>query len=144
MLYRLSYGLLVATIWITPVLESNGWTPSSLGTDARRGPAVELQLSENRASRNPEALAKVSPKSGPERGSAMQSETLRTSRLRYLPRLLLLIPFAALIWVPSYNRLEPEFAGVPFFYWYQLALILIGAALVVLVYLLEMRLTRRT
>ncbi len=74
----------------------------------------------------------------------MPSQTPRSSRVRYLPRLLLLIPFAALIWVPSYNRLEPALAGVPFFYWYQLAWILIGAALVVLVYLLEMRLTRRT
>jgi len=74
----------------------------------------------------------------------MPSQTPTTSWVRYLPRLLLLIPFAALIWVPSYNKVEPVFAGVPFFYWYQLAWILIGAALVVLVYLLEMRLTRRT
>jgi cell division protein FtsW (lipid II flippase) len=64
--------------------------------------------------------------------------------VRYLPRLLLLIPFAALIWVPSYNKAEPELAGVPFFYWYQLAWILIGAALVLLVYFIEMALTRRT
>jgi Protein of unknown function (DUF3311) len=56
---------------------------------------------------------------------------------------LLLIPFAALIWVPFYNRVEPELAGVPFFYWYQLAWILIGAALVFLVYLIETALTHR-
>jgi hypothetical protein len=74
----------------------------------------------------------------------MPSETPRTSRVRYLPRLLLLIPFAALVWVPSYNRLEPAFAGVPFFYWYQLAWILIGAALVFVVYLIEMGPTRRS
>jgi hypothetical protein len=74
----------------------------------------------------------------------MPSQIPRTSRVRYLPRLLLLIPFAALIWVPSYNKVDPAFVGVPFFYWYQLAWILIGAALVVLVYLIETRLTRRT
>jgi Protein of unknown function (DUF3311) len=73
----------------------------------------------------------------------MPRQTPSTSRLRYLPRLLLLIPFAALIWVPFYNRVEPELAGVPFFYWYQLAWILIGAALVFLVYLIETALTHR-
>ena len=73
----------------------------------------------------------------------MQTEKPRGSRLRYLPRLLLLIPFAAMLWVPSYNRIEPELAGVPFFYWYQLAWILIAAALVLVVYLIEMGITRR-
>jgi len=73
----------------------------------------------------------------------MSSQTPRQRRLRYLPRLLLLFPFAALIWVPSYNRLEPVLAGVPFFYWYQLAWILIGAALVAVVYLMEMAIARR-
>jgi hypothetical protein len=60
---------------------------------------------------------------------------------RYWPRLLLLIPFFAVLWVPFYNRLEPAFAGVPFFYWYQLAWILIGALLVLMVYLIETRIT---
>ncbi|WP_406278100.1 DUF3311 domain-containing protein [Embleya sp. NBC_00896] len=30
-------------------------------------------------------------------------------------------PVIALLWVPSYARRGPELAGVPFFYWYQLA-----------------------
>ena len=34
----------------------------------------------------------------------------------YLP---LLIPFVATLWVPFYNSLEPNLAGIPFFYWYQ-------------------------
>jgi hypothetical protein len=50
----------------------------------------------------------------------------RGFRLSYL---LLLIPFAAMLWVPSYNRIEPELAGIPFFYWYQLLWIVIGALL---------------
>ncbi|MFI6289151.1 DUF3311 domain-containing protein [Streptomyces sp. NPDC051018] len=33
----------------------------------------------------------------------------------------LLAPVVALLWVPWYARERPEFAGVPFFYWYQLA-----------------------
>jgi len=40
---------------------------------------------------------------------------------------LLLIPYAAMLWVPSYNRIEPEIAGIPFFYWYQLLWIVLGA-----------------
>ena len=57
----------------------------------------------------------------------MASKTAEGGLKRYWPRLLLLIPFFAVLWVPSYNRLEPALGGVPFFYWYQLAWILIGA-----------------
>ncbi len=35
-------------------------------------------------------------------------------------RLLLLVPFIATLWVPFYNRVEPTFIGIPFFYWYLL------------------------
>jgi hypothetical protein len=41
--------------------------------------------------------------------------------------LLLLIPYVAMMWVPSYNRIQPELAGIPFFYWYQLLWIVLGA-----------------
>ena len=57
---------------------------------------------------------------------------------RYVPRLLL-IPFAVALWPPLYNRIEPEFWGVPFFYWFQLAWILVGAVCVGAVYVLEQR-----
>jgi hypothetical protein len=65
-------------------------------------------------------------------------------RLRYWPRLLFAIPFAAILWVPSYNRMEPALGGIPFFYWYQLAWILLGAAIVLIAYLLETRITGAT
>jgi Protein of unknown function (DUF3311) len=52
-------------------------------------------------------------------------------------RLLLLIPFVAMLWVSSYNSAEPMIAGIPFFYWYQLLWILIGAAIIGFVYALE-------
>ena len=74
----------------------------------------------------------------------MQHETPRTDWRRYLPRLLLLIPFLAMVWVPSYNRLEPKLGDIPFFYWYHLAWILIGAVLVLVVYLIEGEITRRS
>ena len=37
---------------------------------------------------------------------------------------------------------EPELGGIPFFYWYQLLWILLGAAIVVIVYALDTRITR--
>jgi hypothetical protein len=52
-------------------------------------------------------------------------------------RLLLLIPFVAMLWVPSYNSVEPSLAGVPFFYWYQLGWIIVGAVIIAIVYRLE-------
>ncbi|MGH6734545.1 MAG: DUF3311 domain-containing protein [Methyloceanibacter sp.] len=63
---------------------------------------------------------------------------------RYWPRALLVIPFLLVVWVPFYNRIEPALSGIPFFYWYQLASILVGAVVVLLVYVLEVRITRTT
>ena len=62
----------------------------------------------------------------------------------YLPRLLFLIPLFAVVWVPFYNRLPPELDGMPFFYWYQLAWILIAAVIVLVVYLIDTRVTHLT
>ena len=64
-----------------------------------------------------------------------------TGWIRYWPRLLFAIPLTAILWVPSYNRIEPSLGGIPFFYWYQLAWILLGAAVVFLVYTIETRIT---
>jgi hypothetical protein len=47
---------------------------------------------------------------------------------------LLLVPFVGTLWVPFYNSLEPKLGGVPFFYWYQFAWIVISAALTACVY----------
>ncbi len=55
----------------------------------------------------------------------------RPSRAWYL---LLLLPFLAMFWVPSYNRIEPEWGGIPFYYWYQLLWIPLSAALTLIVY----------
>jgi hypothetical protein len=52
-------------------------------------------------------------------------------------RLLLLLPFIAMLWVSSYDRVEPMVAGIPFFYWYQLLWILISAVIIAVVYWLE-------
>ena len=71
----------------------------------------------------------------------MQTETPRRSWRRYWPRFLLVIPFVMALWVPSYNRIEPTLADIPFFYWYQLTWVLVGAVIVLAVYLIETRLT---
>ena len=52
-------------------------------------------------------------------------------------RLLLLIPFIAVLWVPFYNSAEPILYGVPFFYWYQLLWIILSAVIIGIVYRLE-------
>jgi hypothetical protein len=52
-------------------------------------------------------------------------------------RLLLLLPIIAMLWVSFYDRVEPMLAGIPFFYWYQLLWILIGAAIIAVVYIVE-------
>jgi uncharacterized protein DUF3311 len=48
--------------------------------------------------------------------------------------LLFVIQFAAVLWPPLYNKAEPALIGVPFFYWYQLAWVIVGAILTAIVY----------
>ncbi|CAN5527594.1 DUF3311 domain-containing protein [soil metagenome] len=49
-------------------------------------------------------------------------------------RLLLLLPFIGLLWIPFYNRELPALFGFPFFYWYQLVWVPLTAFLIWLVY----------
>jgi hypothetical protein len=56
-----------------------------------------------------------------------------------LIHLLLVVPYVAMMWVPFYNRIEPRIAGIPFFYWYQLMWIVLGAAVLLPIYLSEER-----
>jgi hypothetical protein len=72
----------------------------------------------------------------------MSRKTQKSGRRRNWARLLFLLPFIAMLWVPSYNRLEPGLAGIPFFYWYQLMWILLGALIVAIVYLTDIRASR--
>lgn len=47
---------------------------------------------------------------------------------------LLVLPLLTVIWPPLYNRTAPEVLGIPFFYWYQLAMIPFSMVCTVLVY----------
>jgi len=51
--------------------------------------------------------------------------------------LLIVLPFT--MWVPLYNRVAPTFIGFPFFYWYLLLWIFIGAALTAFAYFMTER-----
>jgi Protein of unknown function (DUF3311) len=48
--------------------------------------------------------------------------------------LLFLIQLAAVIWPAFYNKFEPTFIGIPFFYWYQLLCVIVAAILTAIVY----------
>jgi len=48
--------------------------------------------------------------------------------------LLLLVQFIFLLWPSYYNRVDPAWAGIPFFYWYQMLWVIISAVLIAIVY----------
>jgi hypothetical protein len=52
-----------------------------------------------------------------------------------LLNILLLPPYVAVLWVASYNTETPRLFGLPFFYWYQLLWIPLGALLLLPLYL---------
>ena len=47
---------------------------------------------------------------------------------------LLLVPLVMVVWPPLFNRRDPELFSIPFFYWYQLAVIPVGVLCTTLVY----------
>ena len=48
--------------------------------------------------------------------------------------LLFIIEFVMVLWPPFFNKLEPTLWGMPFFYWYQLACVIVGAVITAIVY----------
>ena len=56
--------------------------------------------------------------------------------VRVVVALCLVAPFVAMLWVSSYAKVEPVFAGIPFFYWYQMAWVVISTALTMVAYTL--------
>jgi Na+/melibiose symporter-like transporter len=47
---------------------------------------------------------------------------------------LLALPLLGLLYPPLYATRDPELAGIPFFYWYQFAWVVVAAVLTLLVY----------
>jgi hypothetical protein len=48
--------------------------------------------------------------------------------------LLFVVEFVAVLWPPFYNKTDPTWIGIPFFYWYQLLCVILGAVLTAIVY----------
>jgi hypothetical protein len=48
--------------------------------------------------------------------------------------LLFVVQFAVILWPPLYNKAEPSVLGVPFFYWFQLAWVVVSAVITAVVY----------
>lgn len=71
------------------------------------------------------------------REDEMSDATQKSGWRRHWPRFLFAIPFIVVLSVPLYNRLTPELLGIPFFYWFQLGFVLVGALIVGIVYGLE-------
>ena len=64
-------------------------------------------------------------------------EERRKRQGRRWPYLLLLVPFVGTLYPEWYSRQQPELSGIPFFIWYQFAMILAGVAILLGVYLLQ-------
>ncbi|CAM5718991.1 DUF3311 domain-containing protein [Streptomyces coeruleorubidus] len=59
--------------------------------------------------------------------------------MRVVIALCLIAPFVAMLWVGSYAKTDPAFIGIPFFYWYQMAWVLISTVLTMIAYKLWQR-----
>ncbi len=59
--------------------------------------------------------------------------------MRVVIAVCLIAPFVAMLWVGSYAKTDPAFIGIPFFYWYQMAWVLISTLLTVTAYKLWQR-----
>jgi hypothetical protein len=68
---------------------------------------------------------------GDETGQARGAAGAR--RLWYL---LLILPFLGTLFPQIYDSARPALGGLPFFYWYQLAWVVVGALLTAAAYLL--------
>jgi hypothetical protein len=63
--------------------------------------------------------------------------TRPTLRARVFVYALFLVIVVVALWVPFYNRVEPSWHGIPFFYWFQIAWIGVTAVATVLAYRLK-------
>ncbi|HVA41355.1 MAG TPA: DUF3311 domain-containing protein [Candidatus Binataceae bacterium] len=45
------------------------------------------------------------------------------------------LEYLVLLWPALYNRVKPTLFGIPFFYWFQLVCVVVGALVTTVVYL---------
>ncbi len=61
--------------------------------------------------------------------------TARAERSDHHPvNWLLLVPLVLTLFPPLYNSIDPALGDIPFFYWYQMAAILVSVAITLVVY----------
>ena len=68
----------------------------------------------------------------------MSTGAVPTRFARLLVYAMFLIVGIGALWVPFYNRIEPTMYGIPFFYWFQIAWILVTAAATAIAYRLKL------
>ena len=54
--------------------------------------------------------------------------------VRVVIAICLIAPFVAMLWVGSYAKTDPQFIGIPFFYWYQFLWVPLSALITWIVY----------
>ena len=70
-----------------------------------------------------------------ERRSGVTDATARARRSDHHPiNWLLLVPLVLTLFPPIYNSIDPTIGDVPFFYWYQMAAIVVSVVVTLLVY----------
>ena len=70
-----------------------------------------------------------------ERRSGVADATARAQRSDHHPiNWLLLLPLVLTLFPPIYNSIDPTIGDIPFFYWYQMAAIVVSVVVTLLVY----------
>lgn len=52
-------------------------------------------------------------------------------------KILFVIIFVIALWVPIFNRVNPSLFGFPFFYWYQMLVVVVSSILIWIVYAVD-------
>jgi hypothetical protein len=74
---------------------------------------------------------------GADSGNSNPREATRGLPMRSRTRawyLLLVVPMIGTLIPSIYNKKDPTLIGIPFFYWYQLLVVVVGAVLTAIVY----------
>ena len=67
---------------------------------------------------------------------SMSDRTTPKNRGRWA-LILLLVPFAALLFPGLYSQADPRISGIPFFIWYQFLWVILGVGITAVVYFLN-------
>jgi hypothetical protein len=65
------------------------------------------------------------------------SEQSAPARRGRWARILLIVPFVALLFPTLYAHADPRLAGIPFFIWYQFLWVIVGVIITGLVYVID-------